>query len=69
MIFVNLNYRLGPFGFPQGVEAQERGALNLGLKDQLLALQWIQKNIEAFGGDRSKVSSDASSLQPACALC
>ncbi|TFK99234.1 extracellular triacylglycerol lipase precursor [Pterulicium gracile] len=56
VIFVNLNYRLGPFGFPQGVEAQERGALNLGLKDQLLALQWIQKNIEAFGGDRSKVT-------------
>ena len=55
MIFVSFNYRLGPFGFPQGAEAETRGALNLGHKDQLLALQWIQDHIHLFGGDPRKV--------------
>ena len=54
---MNFNYRLGPLGFPQGNEAAARGALNLGLKDQLAALEWIQANIGAFGGDKTKVNS------------
>ncbi|KAL5529783.1 hypothetical protein ACEPAG_5770 [Sanghuangporus baumii] len=56
IIFVSLNYRLGPFGFPQGAEATVRGALNLGHKDVLAALQWIQENIAAFGGDKNRVT-------------
>ncbi|KAJ7491235.1 extracellular triacylglycerol lipase precursor, partial [Mycena latifolia] len=56
MIYASINYRLGPFGFPQGQEAISKGALNIGLKDQLLALQWVKKNILAFGGDASKVT-------------
>ncbi|OBZ70961.1 hypothetical protein A0H81_09027 [Grifola frondosa] len=56
IIYVNFNYRTGPFGFPQGVEAASRGALNLGLKDQLTALEWIQRNIASFGGDPEKVT-------------
>ncbi|KAI0787601.1 extracellular triacylglycerol lipase precursor [Fomes fomentarius] len=56
VVYVSLNYRVGPFGFPQGTEADDRGALNLGLKDQLTALQWVKKNIGAFGGDPSKVT-------------
>ncbi|KAL5532554.1 hypothetical protein ACEPAF_4328 [Sanghuangporus sanghuang] len=56
IIFVSLNYRLGPFGFPQGAEATARGALNLGHKDVLAALQWIQENIAAFGGDKDRVT-------------
>ena len=55
MVYVSLNYRVGPFGFPQGTEADEQGALNLGLKDQLVALRWVQNNIAAFGGDPAKV--------------
>ena len=50
-----MNYRLGPLGFPQGPEAVERGALNLGLHDQWAALEWIQNNIASFGGDARKV--------------
>ncbi|PPQ80788.1 hypothetical protein CVT26_015203 [Gymnopilus dilepis] len=56
IVYVNFNYRLGPLGFPQGQEAQNKGALNLGLKDQLTALEWVQANIEKFGGDKSKVT-------------
>jgi len=52
---VSINYRLGPLGFPQGPEAVKRGALNLGLHDQRVALEWVQKNIAGFGGDPRKV--------------
>jgi hypothetical protein len=54
-VFVSLNYRLGPLGFPQGPEAVERGVLNLGLHDQWVALEWVQSNIASFGGDPRKV--------------
>ncbi|OBZ67058.1 Lipase 1 [Grifola frondosa] len=56
VVFVSFNYRQGPLGFPLGIEATSRGALNLGLKDQLVALEWIQRNIAAFGGDPRKVT-------------
>ena len=52
---MSINYRLGPLGFPLGPEAVERGALNLGLHDQRVALEWVQKNIASFGGDPRKV--------------
>ncbi|KAJ6553450.1 Alpha/Beta hydrolase protein [Mycena sp. CBHHK59/15] len=56
IIYITFNYRLGPFGFPQGAEAGRRKAVNLGLKDQLAALQWLQQRIPAFGGDNTKVT-------------
>ena len=54
-MYVSVNYRVGPLGFPQGGEAAARGVLNLGLKDQLVGLQWVKENIATFGGDASKV--------------
>jgi hypothetical protein len=57
ILYVNVGYRLGPFGFPTGTEAGSKGYLNLGLKDMITALQWTQMNIGAFGGDKSKVRS------------
>ncbi|KAK7051308.1 hypothetical protein VNI00_004808 [Paramarasmius palmivorus] len=55
VIYINFDYRLGPLGFPQGQEATDRGVLNLGLKDQLVALEWVKRNIKIFGGDPDKV--------------
>jgi len=55
VVVVTLNYRLGPFGFlahpalskesPQGVSG------NYGLLDQIAALEWVKRNVAAFGGD------------------
>ncbi|PIL26418.1 hypothetical protein GSI_12175 [Ganoderma sinense ZZ0214-1] len=56
VVYVSINYRLGPFGFPQGSEADSLGSLNLGLKDQLAAISWVQKYIGAFGGDPTKIT-------------
>ncbi|KAF8178205.1 Alpha/Beta hydrolase protein [Mycena galopus ATCC 62051] len=56
IIYVSFNYRLGALGFPQGPEAASQGVLNLGLRDQILALEWVQENIAAFGGDPAKVT-------------
>ncbi|ESK89901.1 extracellular triacylglycerol lipase precursor [Moniliophthora roreri MCA 2997] len=58
IIVMTINYRLGPLGFPQGLEAASLGSevLNLGLRDPLVALEWVKKNIDAFGGDPQKVT-------------
>lgn len=55
-IGVTLNYRLSYWGFLYGKKVAEEGVANLGLKDQRLALHWIQENIKAFGGDPTKVT-------------
>ncbi|KAL4916162.1 Alpha/Beta hydrolase protein [Aspergillus aurantiobrunneus] len=55
-IGVTINYRLSSWGFLASREVTESGATNLGLRDQRLALHWIQENIAAFGGDPDKVT-------------
>lgn len=56
-IFVNIQYRLGAYGFLGSSRyTQEGGATNAGLIDQRLALEWVQQHIEAFGGDPSKIT-------------
>jgi carboxylesterase type B len=55
-VAVSFNYRLGSLGFlPSRVGAKE-GILNLGLRDQILLFEWVQENIEAFGGDKNNVT-------------
>lgn len=56
MVAVSFNYRLVEWGFMWSKEMAAEGASNLGLRDQRLALQWVQENIAAFGGDPSKVT-------------
>jgi carboxylesterase type B len=53
---VSINYRLSFLGFPSGKEPLAAGVTNLGLKDQRIALEWVQENIQAFGGDPRKVA-------------
>ncbi|KAJ7719698.1 carotenoid ester lipase precursor [Mycena maculata] len=55
IIIVTPNYRLSAFGFLAGKEVGDAGISNLGLRDQIFALEWIQAHISAFGGDPERV--------------
>lgn len=55
VIAVAMNYRLNMYGFLQTSQLLAEGSSNAGLLDQRLALQWIQENIAAFGGDPRRV--------------
>jgi len=50
IIGVSINYRLSIWGFLASIEVLGTKNSNMGLKDQRLALHWVQENIEAFGG-------------------
>ncbi|GKT47427.1 liver carboxylesterase 4 [Colletotrichum spaethianum] len=55
IVVVAFNYRLNVFGFPNSDQLPLRDR-NLGFLDQRLALEWVQTNIHAFGGDPAKVT-------------
>lgn len=54
IVLVSINYRLGALGFlvssPDGLYG------NFGLMDQRAALDWVKRNIEAFGGDPDNIT-------------
>ncbi|XP_053211017.1 acetylcholinesterase-1-like [Panonychus citri] len=54
MVFVVFNYRLGALGLMSGHPTKIPG--NLALWDQKAALEWVQNNIDAFGGDPKRVT-------------
>lgn len=56
IIGVSINYRLSNWGFLWGEAIAAAGLGNLGIRDQRLALHWVQENIAAFGGDPSRVT-------------
>ena len=60
VILVSINYRLGIFGFlshPElSAESPDHASGNEGFRDQIAALQWVRRNIAAFGGDRDQVT-------------
>ena len=51
-VLVELNYRVGPMGFLSLGNAGIQG--NMAIQDTLAALEWVQTNAAAFGGDASK---------------
>ena len=59
-VIVTFNYRLGSLGFfahPElAKEAGHPGSGNYGMMDAIAMLQWVKRNIAAFGGDPSKVT-------------
>jgi para-nitrobenzyl esterase len=58
VVVVTINFRIGPFGFldlsSHGPEYA--GSASNGVRDQILALQWVQENIEDYGGDPDNVT-------------
>jgi para-nitrobenzyl esterase len=60
IVSVTINYRLAAFGFlvlPElSAEAPYHASGNYGFLDQKAALEWVQKNIAAFGGDPKRVT-------------
>ena len=52
VVLLSMNYRLGI----EGWLPLDGGETNLGLRDQLAALTWVQDNIDAFGGDPGNVT-------------
>jgi para-nitrobenzyl esterase len=59
VVVVTVNYRLGPLGFLHLADLcpNLEGAIgNAGIRDQIAALEWVQENIAAFGGDPANVT-------------
>ena len=60
VVYVSINYRLGPLGYlahPElSAESDRRISGNYGLLDQIAALRWIKDNIAAFGGDPERIT-------------
>lgn len=76
VVLVNIAYRVNQFGFlaltDLSAETPNHISGNYGLLDQIAALQWVKKNIAAFGGDPDKVtifgeSAGAISVSMLCA--
>ena len=65
ILFVSINYRVDIFGFlshPQlTLESPNKASGNYGLMDQIAALQWVKRNIAAFGGDPDRVTLNGQS--------
>ena len=80
VIMVTIQYRLGVFGYFAHPELKQESAArlggegttgNYGLLDQIKALEWVNKNIGAFGGDKNNVtiageSAGSSSVSALC---
>src|SRR6185437_5348304 len=59
VVLVSIAYRVGPFGFlahPSLTKESGRSSGNYGLLDQIAGLQWVQRNITAFGGSPHRVT-------------
>lgn len=64
VVVVSVYYRLDSFGFlshPSFAADPSLGDLNVGFEDQTEALRWVQKNIDAFGGDPNQVTINGQS--------
>jgi para-nitrobenzyl esterase len=58
VVLVSINYRLGALGFLElgWLDEDLAGSANVGLLDQVAALEWVRDNIAGFGGDPDNVT-------------
>ena len=58
VVVVSMNYRLGVLGFfaHPAIDAEGHLNANYGLMDQQFAMQWVRRNIAAFGGDPRRIT-------------
>ena len=56
VVIVSIAYRLGAFGYLGPDAKSDDAPVNFGLMDQIAALEWVQANIAAFGGDPHAVT-------------
>ncbi|WP_291040489.1 carboxylesterase/lipase family protein [Herbiconiux sp.] len=82
VVVVSLNYRLGVIGFVDFTTVAESGETtsasaagesaafdsNLGLRDQIAALEWVRENVAAFGGDPGNITLFGESAGGACVI-
>jgi acetylcholinesterase len=61
IIAVGFNYRIGAYGFLASRSMKDAGLLDVGLKDQVLLMEWVKENIAAFGGDPDNITLMGSS--------
>ncbi|KAI1122056.1 alpha/beta-hydrolase [Nemania abortiva] len=57
IIHVVLNWRLTIYGFARLPNLKDQGSLNVGMRDQRAGFQWVKDNIEAFGGDPTRITA------------
>ena len=73
IVFVSFNYRLGIFGFfahpALTAESPHHSSGNYALMDQIAAMEWVKKNIRAFGGDPDHITIAGQSAGSASVNC
>jgi len=73
IVFVSFNYRLGVFGFLSlpslTEESPHHTSGNYALMDQIAAIEWVKKNIAAFGGDPDRITIAGQSAGSASVNC
>jgi para-nitrobenzyl esterase len=73
IVFVSFNYRLGIFGYfahrALTAESPQHSSGNYGLMDQIAAIEWVKKNIRAFGGDPDRITIAGQSAGSASVNC
>ncbi len=56
VVFVNINYRIGPLGFMNFDQYLDDFNYNCGVEDVIMGLEWVYNNIEDFGGDKDNIT-------------